>query len=247
MPLPTTLELGVFQGPLDLLLSLIERRQLDITEVSLATVADQYLQEVRRLPEADPDVLAEFLVIAARLLLLKSRALLPRAAAAAEDEPLDDLAERLEAYRQLRDRALELAALIDQGGQSYVHPPRPGLAVHQPPLAPIEAGELARLWRAILRRQPAPPAEAEAPVRRVSVAERLDALRQALAGRSRLRWAEVAGRTLDETIATFLAVLELVRRSELQVRQAGPFGEISLFRAEPAAEATREPACSEES
>jgi segregation and condensation protein A len=232
VPLATALELEVFQGPLDLLLALIERRQLEITEVSLAQVADQYLQAVRSRPEPDPELLAEFLVIGARLLLLKSRALLPRPEPVDDEEPLDDLTARLEIYRQFRDRALEIAARLESGAQSFSHPPRPELTSVQPPLAPVDARELARLWQAILRRRPAAPVKFDPPVTRVTVAERIDALRALLLTNSTLDWERVAGQTLDEVIASFLAVLEMVRRAELLVRQEAIFGAIILLRPE---------------
>ena len=233
MPLQTTLDLPVFQGPLDLLLSLIERRRLAITEVSLAAVADQYLQAVRALPEPDADVLGEFLVIGARLLLLKSRTLLPQPDEADEDEPIDDLAERLEEYRRFKAVAQELAARLDSGAQAFSHPARPELGELQPRLAPIEADVLARLWRSIRRRQPT-PLEEDPLTPRVQVADRLRLLRELIGQRAELSWDEVAGSTLDEMIATFLAVLELVRRSEIGVRQERRFGPILLRAGRPA-------------
>jgi segregation and condensation protein A len=233
VPLQTALDLPAFRGPLDLLLSLIERRRLEITEISLATVADQYLQAVRALPRQDPDLLAEFLVIGARLLLLKSRALLPQPPALEEEEPVDDLAERLEAYRRVKEVALLLGARLESGGQAFTHPARPGQRDYQPPLAPIEAETLARLWSAISQRQrPAPAGEPALPPR-VEVAERLRLLRALIAQRGRLSWEEVAGETRDELIATFLAVLELVRRSELTVSQEQCFGAIVLTARSP--------------
>jgi segregation and condensation protein A len=208
-------------------LSLIERRRLAITEVSLAEVADQYLQAVRALPEPDPDLLGEFLVIGARLLLLKSRALFPQADPADEEEPIDDLAERLEVYRRFKALALELAARLDSGAQAFGHPARPELGALQPRVAPIEAELLARLWHSIRRRQPERLDE-DPLAPRVQVADRLCWLREQLRLRTEMSWEEVAGSTLDEIIATFLAVLELVRRSELAVDQEQRFGPIRL-------------------
>jgi segregation and condensation protein A len=228
VPLQTALELPAFQGPLDLLLDLVERRRLEITEVSLATVADQYLQAVRALAEPDPDLLGEFLVIGARLLLLKSRALLPRTATCDDEEPLDDLAERLEEYRRFKEVAHLLASRVGDGEQAFTHGPRPSLLEHQPPLAQVEAAALARLWRSISRRQTTAKVDPESFPSRVSVGERLTFLRRILLRRRRFGWSEVAGQTLDEVIATFLAVLELVRRSELVISQDRCFGPIEL-------------------
>jgi segregation and condensation protein A len=228
VPLDAALELPVFSGPLDLLLDLVERRKLEITTVSLATVATQYLEAVRALPEPDPDVLGEFLLIAARLLLLKSRALLPQEDEDDEDEPVDDLAERLEAYRQFKEAALALAARFELGQQAFPHPPRPGLESVQAPLAPIDAAVLARMWRSISRRQPPQPVAQPPEQPRVQIAAKLAVLRELLAERHELQWEEVAGETLDEVIASFLAVLELVRRLEILVRQPVSFGPILL-------------------
>jgi segregation and condensation protein A len=233
LPLQTALELAAFQGPLDLLLNLIERRRLAITDVSLAAVADQYLQAVRALPEPDPDLLGEFLVIGARLLLLKSRALLPRADEPDEEAPDDDdLAERLEEYRRFKEAALALAARFEAGAHAFPHAARPDFQDLQPALAPVDAQTLAHLGRSIHSRQPPPPVRDEPVQSRIQVAARLAWLRERFRERATLCWDEVAGGSLDELIATFLAVLELVRRGELRVQQERPFGPIVL-RASP--------------
>ena len=115
--------LPVFEGPLDLLLHLIEREELDITEVSLAQVTNQYLDYIARLSERDPDSLADFLVVAAKLLLIKSRVLLPRppAAAATEEEDVgDDLVRQLIEYKKFKEAARWLKEIEDQGFSSYV-------------------------------------------------------------------------------------------------------------------------------
>src|SRR5438876_12354170 len=103
------LHLESFDGPLELLLLLIEQRRLPITQVSLAQVADQYLAQVHALPELDADLLADFLAIAGKLLLLKSRALLlSEEPDPAIDEVATDLAERLATYRGFRAAAARL-------------------------------------------------------------------------------------------------------------------------------------------
>jgi segregation and condensation protein A len=218
----------VFQGPLDLLLQLVERRKLEITEVSLAAVAGQYLQAVRALPGRDLNLLSEFLAIGTRLLLLKSRALLPRPPVEDEEQPVDDLPARLEEYRRFKEAALALAARFEAGQQTFGHPVRPESEALTRPLAPIEAQTLARLWRSIARRQPLAPRETVPLTLRVGVASRLSAIRQQLAAHGRVAWLEICGETLDELVATFLAVLELVRRSEALVRQERSFGPIEL-------------------
>ena len=100
--------LPVFEGPLDLLLHLIERQELDITAISLAQVTNQYLEYLAGASERDPDNLADFLVVAAKLLLIKSRVLLPQPPAppAAEEEDLgDDLVRQLVEYKRFKEAA----------------------------------------------------------------------------------------------------------------------------------------------
>ena len=118
-----TVQIEGFEGPLDLLLRLIEREELDITTLALARVADAYLAHVRAIEAPDPASLSAFLVIAARLLLLKSRALLPRPEAAASEPGQFDDAERL--VQQLREyqRYKQVAGMLRQweaqGRRSY--------------------------------------------------------------------------------------------------------------------------------
>lgn len=221
-----------FSGPLDLLLQLIERRRLDITAVSLAAVADQYLAAAHALPEPDPDVLADFLVIGARLLLIKSRALLPQPPpdlAQEADDAADDLQGRLERYRAYRDAAEWIAARAEEARRSY---PR-GLQLRPPPpRARLAAPEVAALREAMVGlarrdREPAVVAALELEPM-VTVAEKVAAIERALRGVQRLAFASVAGRTREEIVASFLAVLELARRGRLAVEQAEPFGPIHL-------------------
>lgn len=226
MPLQAQLELPVFRGPLDLLLTLIERRRLEITEVSLAMVADQYLQAVRALPEPDPELLAEFLVIGARLVLIKSRALLPTETAR-DEEPVDDLAERLELYRQFKEAALSLGARLETGQQAYPHPARTELADLLPELAPVEAETLRRLLLSIGRRRRPAPSEPEPLAPRASIGEQVERLRARLR-QGPVTWHELAPTSVDEQVALFLAVLELVKLRELRAVQAAPFGPIRL-------------------
>src|SRR5581483_9141541 len=117
-----TLHLGVFDGPLDLLLHLIERRELDITTVSLAEVADRYLSHVRAMEDVDPYGLAEFIAVAAKLLLIKSMVLLPRPERGPEAEDVDDptdLTERLREYQLIKQAATALKEREDAGLRSY--------------------------------------------------------------------------------------------------------------------------------
>lgn len=227
-----------FEGPLDLLLVLVERRRLPIAELSLVAVADQYLAQVRALPRLDPDALSEFLAIAARLLLLKSRALLPAIeppAPVVADEESDgaELVRRLEAYRTYKALAQELGRFDADGPRSFTGGARPtDTARDGVALQAIAPSLLAALYEAVERRRLPAPAAEQASITRVSVAERIGLLRSLLRSIGAVDWRAVCGDTVDEIVATLLAVLELVRRGEMVIRQATLFGPIRLEAAE---------------
>jgi len=222
------LHLETFDGPLELLLLLIEQRRLPITQVSLAQVADQYLAQVHALPELDPELLADFLSIAGKLLLLKSRALLLSEEPDPElEEVASDLAERLATYRVFRAAAELLRELEQRNERLYTSTREPLVSTAPAPLAPVAPEGLLQVWRRLQQVPRAVQIELPAVIRasvdecRVRV---LDALR--LTGTIAFR--DVAGSTIDEVIATFLAVLELFRRGQIEVQQADAFGELTL-------------------
>jgi segregation and condensation protein A len=156
------LRLPVFEGPLDLLLQLIEKEELDITSLSLVQVTDQYLTHLRSLEDIDADALAEFIAIGAKLLFLKSRALLPRAPEAEEEEPTaeevgEELARLLREYKRFKEAAGSLREMDERGWHAY-----PRLAA--PPEVPLPSGlervtlrRLVKILQEALKRQPAEP------------------------------------------------------------------------------------------
>lgn len=224
------LHLETFDGPLELLLQLIEQRRLPITQVSLAQVADQYLAQVHAQPSLDPELLADFLVIGGKLLLLKSRALLLTEGPDPEvEEVASDLTDRLATYRVFRAAAENLRELEQRGERMYATLREPLVSTAPAPLAPIGPEVLLAVWRRFASEPKAIQMELPALVR-ASVDERrariLDALREA----SRVTFRSFAGDTVDSVVATFLAVLELFRRGLIGVEQPTPFGELYLLR-----------------
>jgi segregation and condensation protein A len=229
------LRLPQFEGPLEVLLLLIEKRELEVTAISLAAVADQFLAHVAALETADADLLAEFVAVAARLVLIKSRALLPRppAAEAGADE-VDDaeaLARQLAAYREARATALALAERHAAGQRAYARPPQPAPARREPPpLAPVSLDDLTRAVRRRLLSLPAEPASASLPPV-VSLAEKVAHIEALLErdGRSSLTALLDLATGRDEVIVTFIGLLELIRRRRIVARQAILFGDIEIL------------------
>src|SRR5919201_4687527 len=142
------LHLESFDGPLELLLLLIEQRRLPITKISLAQVADQYLAQVHAQPSLNPDLLADFLVIGSKLLLLKSRALLLTEEADPEvEEVASDLADRLATYRVFRAAAEVLRELEQRGERMYPTSREPLISTAPAPLVPVGPQDLLAVWR----------------------------------------------------------------------------------------------------
>lgn len=233
-------ELPVYQGPLDLLLHLIERQELDITEVSLLAVTDQYLRAIEQLEEIQPGALADFLVVASRLIYLKSRSLLPKPQPPDEEEgeedPGDALVRQLMEYRSFKQVASALHAREEAGIRAFLRlAPLPEME-RKLDLGDLEMDHLYKAVQRALQRIPPEPVLPSVRTYAVTVAEQIEKVRDALRlsfsdGRATpVRFSALLSRsqTRMEVIVTFLAVLELIKRREVDVKQETTFGEIVL-------------------
>ena len=238
-------KLTVYEGPLDLLLQLIERRELDITTVSLAAVTDQYLDYIGMIENIEPDILTSFLVIAARLILIKSQALLPRPPAIEEEEENvgDDLVRQLQEYRRFKELAVMLKVRDDQRLHSYIRLATSGITPRVE-LEGVALADLAEALRRVLMNLSEDLTAPDVPRRQFSIVEKIAEIEQAL-GAGRLRFRELLSRvtTRAEAIVTFLALLELIKVGRAVVEQAQVFGDIVIAAGEglSSATATAEP------
>ena len=151
--------LDVYEGPLDLLLRLIEQEQLDITKISLVLVTDQYLAHIARLQEITAANLADFIVLAARLLVIKSRALLPKPEPPAEEEeedPGEELARQLLEYKKYKQVAAHLRSLEETGLRAYPRIAAPPEVETRLKPGEVTLAELAAAFRRALEAHPAP-------------------------------------------------------------------------------------------
>lgn len=243
--------LDVFEGPLDLLLKLIERRQLDISTISLAEVADSFLHYLRTYPDMPPAPMAAFVWVASKLILIKSQALLPKPpiprGGDEEEDPGDELVRRLEAYKRVQEAAKWLRERESAGLRSYERmlPLDWEHEQERPPVEPgsgLEGVSLQKLVRLVQRRmqlqmqlQAGPPKGTITRGHTVTVAEKVTQLRQRL---NRMRddgkialgdeFGDAAMRSRTELVVLFMAVLELVRRKMAYAEQDELFGEIWL-------------------
>src|ERR1700682_6423756 len=225
----------VFEGPLELLLALVEREELDIFQVSLAKVTDAYLAEVAAREVADPQEMAEFLWMAARLLLLKSIRLLPGEVPADEETDLlgweEDVRRRLEEYRVYKEMAGALMERAQNDSFAFPPPARPVEAGGQE--EPLEVGLLLVAFNSVLARIPPRPLVVTG--RTWTLQEKLDMLTIRLR-HGPIELVELILESEDrlEAVVTFVAVVELLRRSLVRIQQKERFGPIHVEAREPA-------------
>ncbi|HLO28940.1 MAG TPA: segregation/condensation protein A [Anaerolineales bacterium] len=227
----------VYEGPLDLLLGLIERAELDITSVSLATVTDQYLVYIKTLEHVNADELSAFLVIAAKLLQIKSEALLPRPPTRAPGE--EDVARSLVDQLRLYKRFKEIGSWMNDRQEANL---RTFLRIAPPPkiepkldLTNLTLEKLvAAAQEAFAKERNKQPLGVIIAPPRVTIREKIDLITKTMKDveHSTFRALLNQGASRLEIVVTFLAMLELVKRYRIQARQENLFDEIEIDRTE---------------
>jgi segregation and condensation protein A len=230
------LDLDAFEGPFDLLLSLVLREEITLAEVDLADIVVAFVEHLAERGELDLDACGEFLVLISALLELKARAMFPEEEAElAELEPeeaAEELARRLAEYRRAKEAAGFLRRRLDE--RRHLHfrlGPAPLAPQPERKLAPQQPERLAAALRALAVEPPA-PSVAHMALRFPPVSQFLDRWRALLRRRSRVDFdREVAGLSRVEVAVAFLALLELRKQNEIAIAQAAPFAPIRISRA----------------
>jgi len=225
----------VFEGPLDLLLYLIRKQELDIYDIPIAQITEQFLAYIQLMKEAQLELGGEFLRMAATLLYIKSKMLLPRHDEELEEDPREELVEQLLEYEKYKKAALHLAQREEEWAKFF---PPGGAEVAEEEFAQedikIDVGvyDLLGAFLQVIARL---PDEKEEVIQReqVKTEEMMDYLRGVLARREYVPFSELfAGvRTRLHAIVLFLALLELVRLAEVKASQEEPFAEILIYKA----------------
>jgi segregation and condensation protein A len=215
---------AAFSGPLGLLLELLDKRELEIADVSLASIADEYLGHLDR-EEVPHDELADFLLVASRLIYLKSKALMPFLVIEEEDEAVGALEDQLRAYRLFAEAATRLEEQFNSSARSFVaQKSRVVKEERQAAFRPaknIERAHLRAAFGAILKRLAPFFALAQAQIERVqSVEDRLEELTSVLKTRATLRFKDITKGAVKrvDVVVSFLALLELVRRKTVRAK-----------------------------
>ena len=227
-----TVELEQFSGPLDLLLHLIREDEVDITDLPIATIADQFLAVI---DDLGLNQAADYLEMAARLLRIKAQMLLPRRLGDDEwEDPRSELVRRLLEYQQVRELVDWLAQAAErraeQFGRGFAPPPEPA------PDAPlvIELNEVLAAAERVIALIPEPILHRVVP-RPLDVEGATERIHSLLATRSEFGWLDIVGEGagIVEVLSAFIALLELARRGSLRVEQPEPFAAIVIRRESP--------------
>jgi len=230
------IKLDMFEGPLDLLLHLIREHQLDILDIPMATITDAYLRHLSLIQELDLDVAGEFLLMAATLIHIKSKMLLPPEEIAEgeetdQEDPRAELVSRLLEYKRFKEAAQTLGLLESESALLHRRgAPVMDLEVEGP--LQVSMVELLRAFRDVLSRaDKAMPLEITP--EEINVGQRIVMLMDRLAAESPVEFSRLFGNATRrvEIIVTFLALLELLRRRLATARQSDAMGSIMIYRA----------------
>jgi len=231
-------KLEIFEGPLDLLLYLIKRDEIDIHNVSLERITHQYLEYLRAFRELNIDVAGEFVVMAANLIYLKSRSLLPADQQlpeedAEEDDPRWDLIRQLIEYKKFKEaaehlqvRELERERIFARAGQA--HPVEEGLLR----LGEVGIFQLINAFQTVVKRMDARQGFVEIFGEHYTVSDKIEWISQLVDKGPAVRFSELftAAASRVEIVVTFLALLELIRLKQVRALQSNPFDEIEIVR-----------------
>lgn len=226
------IKLEQFQGPFDVLLQLIEQQKVDITNISLAEITESFLQYLDEIEELYPDELADFLVMATRLLYLKSRLLLPYLTVD-DDEPATQLADHLKIYKEFRDASLVLEQTIAQRHFAVARPVASSLfsTIEFSPPPHITVDDLHDYYGGVIDRLETVIKIPAAAIRKaISLKEKITALYELLQQQKQIHFSRLVHDQADRLniVLTFLAILELVKQNSVTVEQSNHCSDILI-------------------
>lgn len=229
-------ELDRFSGPMDLLLHLIRQQDLDVFDIPIARITDQFLEVVRGMEVHDLDQAGEFLEMAATLIRIKAKMLLPRREEEEEEDPRAELVRRLLEYEQIREVARHLSAAEADRSRRF----RKGYLEARERVLPLDT-PLETTWEEVFQAALAVTAPAPADRRHrvtprtVAMEDKITLILQTLEASARVEFSRLLRPWKDRMhgVMTFLAGLELSRRHRVLLRQVRPFTELWIYRRDP--------------
>ncbi|WP_281397307.1 segregation/condensation protein A [Heyndrickxia vini] len=239
-------KIDAFEGPLDLLLHLINRLEIDIYDIPMAEISEQYLLFIHAMKELELDIASEYLVMAATLLAIKSKMLLPKHEDELEDEfeyeedPRDDLVEKLIEYRKYKEAAVELKQMEQERGQMFTKPPS-DLSEYMKDIhsdqfqGDVSIYDMIGALNKLLRRKKLQkPLSTKITRQEISIESRMEEILKDLTiekGKQNFNSLFPVPEK-NHVVITFLAILELMKRNEIYVEQDGNFKDIFVARKE---------------
>jgi segregation and condensation protein A len=222
----------VYEGPLDLLLSLIEKAELDITRLALAQVTDQYLSYIQQMEAVNAADISEFLVIAAKLIQIKSAALLPKPPLIEpeEEDPGEALARQLIEYKKFKEASQFFGRREENGLRTYLHIAQTPKIEPRLDLTGITLEDLIQAAREIFSNKSTVPLNEVVAAPKITIRERITRILDILREKDRTSFKELIGdnKSRLSVVVTFLAMLELVKRHMIEADQKSLFADISL-------------------
>jgi segregation and condensation protein A len=239
---PNKVQLEIFEGPLDLLLYLVKKEEVDIYEVNLTKIATQFIEYIEVMRELDLDIAGEFLVMASTLMYIKSRELLPKdqqAQVEEEDEgddPRWELIRQLVEYKKFKDAAGQLQTRELEQENIYARiPGRVDFEPDAPSRPEVSIFDLINSVNAILKRFGERDTGRDVFADQWTVSEKIEHLMNLSKTKPTMRFSELFAESTSrsEVVVTFLALLELIRMKHLRILQSEPFSEIEISLAPP--------------
>lgn len=228
-----TVQTDLYEGPLDLLLDLIAKAKLDITRLSLAKVTDQYLAHLEGLKQRSAVEVSGFLVVAAKLIQIKSEALLPRPPEReeGEEDPAESLARQLRLYKKIKQTAKWLKSLEEKGHHTYIRLAPPPVIEDELDLGDTTVDDLVAFLKALYRyEENAAPITTVVAIPKITIKNKIRDLIYNLRQKTRLSYRQLLSKDHDriEAIVLFLAILELIKQQHAQAEQLSLFADINI-------------------
>jgi segregation and condensation protein A len=236
------IRLPTFEGPMDLLLYLIRRSEVDIYDIPIERVTEQYIESLASMETLDLEVAGEFFVMASTLMYIKSRMLLPKkdqdSNEDVEDDDIDprwELVQQLLEYRKFKEAAEDIRKLILSSNDLISRiGPIDALEAIERPLKPVDRVDLWNTFNSVLRRLAERIDEGQINAEQITVADRMELVLLRIKQKDNFLFSELfeSSTTITTIVATFLAVLELTRLDKITLKQDRAFGDIRCMRVE---------------
>ena len=236
------IRLPTFEGPMDLLLYLIRRSEVDIYDIPIERVTEQYIEVLGSMETLDLEVAGEFFVMASTLMYIKSRMLLPKKDQGSNEDVEDDdidprweLVQQLLEYRKFKEAAEDIRKLILSSNDLISRVgPRDALEAVERPLKPVDRVDLWNIFNLVLRRLAERIDEGQINAEQVTVADRMELVLLRIKHKDNFLFSELfeSSTTITTIVATFLAVLELTRLDKITLKQDRAFADIRCMRIE---------------